>query len=279
MESKITQNKTVLKNMWDIPSGTFSADMLKLTAMITMFIDHIGAGILEYLIKQVPLSNQTGQTLITIDQVLRLIGRISFPLYCFLLVQGFLYTKSRLKYAGSLLIFALLSEYPFDFLLSDHFDFSSQNVLFTLFIGLLTLWAVEKAGSKIIFQILFSAIGIFTAAILHTDYSWKGILLILSLYFLRENRFWQCTISFILFFSAFVFQSASLCGSVWQAFLSQASSKYTLIFSFWMMYRYNGKRYLKRGKYLFYLFYPAHLLLLGAILRLILLIYSKGRLP
>lgn len=272
MAATTAQKETVLENMWDTRSGTFSADMLKLTAMITMLIDHIGAGILEYLIIQVPLSRETNEILITIDQVLRLIGRISFPLYCFLLVQGFFHTKSRLKYAGNLLLFALLSEYPFDFIFSGGLDFSSSNVLFTLLIGLLTMWGIEKAGSKIFLQVLISAIGIFTATILHTDYSWMGILLILSLYFLRDNRFWQCTISFILFFSALVFRSAGYYNSIWRSALRQLSSEYTLIFSFWIMYRYNGRRYLKRGKYLFYSFYPVHLLLLGAILRLILFI-------
>lgn len=272
MEATTAQKETVLENIWDTKSGTFSADMLKLTAMITMLIDHIGAGILEYLIIQVPLSEKTNEILITIDQVLRLIGRISFPLYCFLLVQGFFHTKSRLKYAGNLLLFALLSEYPFDFIFSGGLDFSSSNVLFTLLIGLLTMWGIEKAGSKIFLQVLISAIGIFTATILHTDYSWMGILLILSLYFLRDNRFWQCTISFILFFSALVFRSAGYYHSIWRSTLRQLSSEYTLIFSFWMMYRYNGRRYLKRGKYLFYSFYPVHLLLLGIILKLILFI-------
>ena len=184
----------------------------------------------------------------------------------------FLHTKSRLKYAGNLLIFALLSEYPFDFIFSGGLDFSSSNVMFTLLIGLLTMWGIEKAGSKIFLQVLISAIGILIAAILHTDYSWMGILLILSLYFLRENRFWQCTISFILFFSALVFRSAGYYDSIWRSALRQLSSEYTLVFSFWMMYRYNGRRYLKRGKYLFYSFYPVHLLLLGAILKLILFI-------
>lgn len=272
MEATTSQKETVLENIWDTKSGTFSADMLKLTAMITMLIDHIGAGILEYLIIQVPLSEKTNEILITIDQVLRLIGRISFPLYCFLLVQGFFHTKSRLKYAGNLLLFALLSEYPFDFIFSGGLDFSSSNVLFTLLIGLLTMWGIEKAGSKIFLQVLISAIGIFTATILHTDYSWMGILLILSLYFLRDNRFWQCTISLILFFSALVFRSAGYYHSIWRSALRQLSSEYTLIFSFWMMYRYNGRRYLKRGKYLFYSFYPVHLLLLGIILKLILFI-------
>lgn len=272
MAATTPQKEIAFENLWDARSGTFSADMLKLTAMITMLIDHIGAGILEYLIIQVPLSRETNEILISIDQVLRLIGRISFPLYCFLLVQGFFHTKSRLKYAGSLLLFALLSEYPFDFMLSSRLDFSSLNVLFTLLIGLLTLWGIEKAGSNIFFKILISAIGIFVAAILHTDYSWMGILLILSLYFLRDNRFWQCTISFILFFSTLVFRSAGYYDSIWRSALHQLSSEYTLVFSFWMMYRYNGRRYLKKGKYLFYSFYPVHLLLLGVVLRLILLL-------
>lgn len=272
MTTTTAQNGIVHEKLWDTKTGTFSADMLKLTAMITMLIDHIGAGILEHLIIQVPLSRETYEILITIDQVLRLIGRIAFPIYCFLLVQGFLHTKSRWKYARNLLIFALLSEYPFDFMLSDGLDFSSLNVLFTLLIGLLTLWSIEKAGSNIFLIVLVSAIGIFIAAILHTDYSWMGIILILSLYFLRDNRFWQCTISFILFFSALVFRSAGYYDSIWRSALRQLSSEYTLIFSFWMMYRYNGRRYLKRGKYLFYSFYPVHLLLLGAILRLILFI-------
>lgn len=275
MELEMTQNKTISENLWEPRSGTFSADLLKLTAMITMFIDHIGAGILEYLIVHVPMSGHTYETLITIDQVLRLIGRISFPLYCYLLVQGFLYTKSRLKYAGNLLIFAFLSEYPFDFMLSDSLDFSSLNVLFTLLIGLLTLWGIEKAGSKIILQVFISIIGILAAAILHTDYSWIGILLILSLYFLRRDRFLQCSISLIIFFLAFVFRSAGLYNSIWQAFLYQASSKYTLIFPFWMIYRCNNRRYITKGKYFFYFFYPAHLLLLGSVLRIILLTIQR----
>lgn len=272
MTSTTSQNEMVLENLWDTNSGSFSSDMLKLTAMITMLIDHIGAGILENLIIQIPLSAETRDLLIVIDQVLRLIGRIAFPLYCFLLVQGFVHTKSRLKYAGSLLLFALLSEYPFDFIFSGGIDFSSSNVLFTLLIGLLTLWGIEKAGSKILLQVLISAIGILTAAILHTDYSWMGILLILSLYFLRDYRFWQCTISFILFFLALIFRSAGYYDSIWRSALRQLSSEYTLVLSFWMMYRYNGRRYLKRGKYFFYSFYPVHLLLLGAIFRLILFI-------
>ena len=99
MESSDSQSQTTNYFLWDQKTGTFSTDMLKLTAMVTMLIDHIGAGILEYLMWLDSISEQARIILVDVDQVLRLIGRISFPLYCFLLVQGFLHTKCRLKYA------------------------------------------------------------------------------------------------------------------------------------------------------------------------------------
>lgn len=271
MAASILQTQTANNHLWDKKSGTFSTDMLKLVAMITMFIDHIGAGILEYLIWSSDLSLDVKSTLLDIDQVLRLIGRISFPIFCYLLVQGFLHTRNRLKYAGNLLLFALLSEFPFDFMLSSQLDFSSLNVLFTLLIGLLTLWGIEKAKSNIFLIMLITAAGMTLAALLSTDYSWTGILLIVSLYLFKENSLLQCSISLALFFAASVVRNIGLYESIVQAIFSQFLSKYTLVLSFWIIYRCNGKRYIKRGKYFFYLFYPVHLLLLGALLRLILL--------
>lgn len=256
--------------LWDQKSGTFSTDMLKLTAMITMLIDHIGAGIIEYLIWLDTIPEQTRIILANVDQVMRLIGRIAFPLYCYLLVQGFLHTRSRLKYAGSLLFFAFLSEFPFDFMLHSPLDFSSLNVMFTLFIGLLTLWGIEKVKSNIILTGLISIAGMTVAAILSTDYSWTGILLIVSIYMLRSNPFLQSTVSFALFFLAMIIRYSGIYDSFSQTVLYLLSSKFTLVLSFWMIYRCNGKRYIKKGKYLFYLFYPVHLLVLGIILRLIL---------
>lgn len=271
MESSASQPQITDKVLWDQKSGTFSTDMLKITAMITMLIDHIGAGILENLMHSAALSPETRSTLLDIDQILRLIGRIAFPLFCYLLVQGFLHTRSRIKYAGNLLLFAFLSEFPFDFMLGSPLDFSSLNVIFTLLIGLLTLWGIEKAKSNIFLIGLISAAGMALAAILRTDYSWIGILLIVSLYLFRENSLLQCSISLVLFFAASVVRNIGLYESIGQAVLEQLSSKYTLLFSFWMIYRCNGKRYIKRGKYFFYLFYPIHLLLLGVLLHLILL--------
>ena len=271
MESSDSQSHTPNYFLWDQKTGTFSTDMLKLTAMVTMLIDHIGAGILEYLMWLDSISEQARIILVDVDQVLRLIGRISFPLYCFLLVQGFLHTKCRLKYAGSLLFFAFLSEFPFDFMLYNPLDFSSLNVIFTLFIGLLTLWGIEKAKSNIFLIMLVTIMGMAMGALLSTDYSWMGVLLIVSLYLLRSNPLLQSTVSFVLFCLAMTIRYSGMHESLSQTLLYLLTSKYTLILSFWMIYRCNGKRYIKKGKYLFYFFYPAHLLLLGIVLRTILI--------
>lgn len=273
MKSSVSQPQITNNNLWDQKSGTFSTDLLKLTAMITMLIDHIGAGILEYLMYLDTVFGSTKTVLTDIDQVLRLIGRISFPLYCFLLVQGFLHTKNRLKYAGSLLFFAFLSEFPFDFMLYTSLDFSSLNVMFTLFIGLLTLWGIETARSNIVLICLISTMGMAMAAILNTDYSWMGVLLIVSFYLLRKNSFIQCTVTCVLFFLAMAIRYSKMHETLTQTFMYLLSSKYTVVLSFWMVYKCNGKRYLKKGKYLFYLFYPAHLLIIGIILRLIITLF------
>ena len=76
-----------------------------------------------------------------IYQVMRFIGRIGFPVFCFLLIEGFLHTSSKKKYATRLFLFALVSEFPFDYaLFNTPFAPGYQNVFFTLFLGLLTIW-------------------------------------------------------------------------------------------------------------------------------------------
>ena len=72
---------------------------------------------------------------------MRMIGRVAFPIFCFLLIQGFLHTHDVKKYAARLFAFALISELPFDLAFKGKIDFSYQNVFFTLFIGLMTMIA------------------------------------------------------------------------------------------------------------------------------------------
>ena len=133
---------------------------LKLIAVISMLIDHTSAVILE----QIPgLENPAF--------LMRIIGRLAFPIYCFLLVEGFYHTRSRAKYAGRLFLFALISEVPFDLAFSRRmWDFSSNNVFFTLLFGLLVIWGVEGIKQKFVEEVYGNK-----AAVIHCDSCSRGI--------------------------------------------------------------------------------------------------------
>ena len=225
---------------------TISADALKWVALITMFIDHIGAVIIEH----APMYPQDGR-LLAADYVLRYTGRLAFPIFCFLLVEGFGHTRSKIKYFKNLALFAVISEIPFDLANCGELSFEKQNVFFTLAAGYLSIWALEYFTSKkkkffienyategiIIFLVLAVL-----AELTHTDYGMLGVALIVVLWGFREERRLQC-----------IFGSLVL----WM--------EITHVFAFLMIYFYNGVRKMKRGKYFFYAFYPLHLLLLYGI--------------
>lgn len=218
-----------------------SGSTLKLIAIITMFIDHVGAAILE----QLP-TFYTDVTIYRTDLVLRYIGRIAFPIFCFLLVEGFLHTHNIKKYALRLLGFALISEIPFDLAFKRQvLEFGYQNVFFTLFIGLLTLIAIKHFEKNNVMKILSMFVGILAAQFLHTDYAGFGVVFILLLYILRDKMILRnvvCSIAIL-----------------WEL---------TAPIAFIPISLYNGKRGIQL-KYFFYVFYPAHLLLLYAIAQLI----------
>ena len=103
------------------PRRTFSGTALKTIACITMLVDHIGAscieaGILTPGLDAGTLSQDALSTypLYRLDMVLRFTGRLAFPLFCFLLVEGFVHTHNVKGYLGRLVLFGLLSEVPFD---------------------------------------------------------------------------------------------------------------------------------------------------------------------
>jgi hypothetical protein len=132
-----------------------SGSTLKLIAIITMLIDHTAAVVLEKIIVAGESSNTIAydSVLYFIYVLMRMIGRLAFPIFCFLLVEGFLHTRSVRKYAIRLAAFALISEIPFDLaLFGEPFYFNYQNVFFTLLIGLLVMigfkFISEKAADK-----------------------------------------------------------------------------------------------------------------------------------
>lgn len=274
-------NQSVIENLWDQKTHTFSDDMLKLVAVFTMLLDHAASGILEYYLQYVPLNNDVWELLYRINSDLRVIGRIAFPLFCFLMIHGFIHTHSRLKYAGNLLLFALLSELPFDFLFYDGIDFAHQNVFWTLLIGLLMVWALEAVNQTNIKMILkcaaslpVIAAGIKMSMVLNTDYAWTGVLLILGLYLFRKKKGLQCTIPFVVFFIARVFRNVELGYYSFGIQVIRETFKlyWSIVISAFMILRCNEKRYIRKGKYFFYAFYPVHI----SILYLIKVLFCTG---
>ena len=125
-----------------------NGNQLKLIAVVSMLIDHIAYLFIG--LKILTPALQSGEelpALFLLYRVLRMIGRLAFPVFGFLLLEGFLHTKSRLRYAIRLGVFALISEIPFDLMNSGarlFVDWSSQNVIITLLLGLLMMEVLER---------------------------------------------------------------------------------------------------------------------------------------
>ncbi|MBQ8305177.1 MAG: TraX protein [Blautia sp.] len=220
-----------------------SGSGLKMIAVICMLIDHIGVHL---------LNNTTGKTILfrlagtdyTLYRVSRDIGRIAFPIFCFLLIEGFTYTHSRLSYARNLLLFALISELPWNYVHDGRwFGYGKQNVCFTLLLGYLGCWAIEYFREQQLLQIGCVLALLAVSFRLSADYGWRGYIFILIMYAFRYEAATQAII-----------------GSCWLYY------EWKACFAFIPINLYNGKRGFIRGKwfkYAFYAFYPVHLMILA----------------
>ena len=184
---------------------SFSGTALKTIACITMLIDHIGAscieaGILTPGLDSGTLSRDTlsAYPLYRLDMVLRFTGRLAFPLFCFLLVEGFVHTHNVKGYLGRLVLFGLLSEVPFDLaFFRTPFDPSAQNVYWTLALGVLAMAGLkrfEKPDGSCQLErncVRQASLRRFWAC---TDYNGIGVLIICALYPTRGDRKRQCIV-------------------------------------------------------------------------------------
>lgn len=245
-----------------------SGSTVKIIAIAVMFIDHIGAVIVERMLLNAGALYQTQEqlqqgiayrqdeaviaTLLLVDLILRMIGRLGFPIFCFLLIEGFMHTKNVWNYALRLGVFALISEVPFDLAFSGSFFYMDyQNVFFTLFIGLTAMIAYDRIQRrenwpdwlKKILGVIAILLGMGAAALLKTDYAAIGVLCVMIMFLFRKNRLHQVIAGCIAF--------------CWEI---------TAPLAFVPIAMYNGKRGLNM-KYVFYAFYPVHLLLLYIIAR------------
>lgn len=231
-----------------------SGSTLKMIAIIAMFIDHTGAIVVARMLLSgmgqvgpIPVDG----TLYRMYQALRLIGRLGFPIFCYLLIEGFWHTRDVKKYAGRLFLFALISEIPFDLGFTGNFFYwGYQNVFFTLFIGLLVIAGFRFAEGKrewnaslrVVFCALVLGAGAGVAVLLQTDYNAVGVLTIAVMYLFRRSR---------------VLAAGLGCAVLTAMQTVEVSSFFILI----PVHMYNGRRGWNM-KWFFYAFYPLHILLL-----------------
>lgn len=228
-----------------------SGSTLKIIAIITMFIDHVGAGLVGRLIQFRLVTEPFGDinTLYMVYMIMRFIGRIAFPIFIFLMIEGMKKTRNVWKYTLRMGIFALASEVPFDLTFNGKFlEGSYQNIFFTLLIGMLTIIAIDRLWRilgpkgnvllKIILAIPLAYLGAWIAEWLHTDYGAIGIVCIVVMYVFSFSKVLQIVAGSVVF--------------IWEM---------TAPLAFIPIGFYNGKRGLPL-KYVFYAFYPLHLILI-----------------
>lgn len=205
-----------------------SSYSLKWIALVTMAIDHMGL----ILFPQYPW--------------MRAVGRIAFPIYCFLLTEGFFHTRDVKKYALRLGLFALASEIPFNLAMAGTFLYWQEtNVFFTLLLGLLML-ILWQYSQNAVWRIAAVSVCCLTAYWLKTDYNVYGVLLILIFYLMKDHPLWETvSIAVMDLFRPWVLQNFA-------------------VFAMAPIWLYNGKKG-PGMKYFFYAFYPIHLLILFAV--------------
>lgn len=214
-----------------------SSFVLKIIAIITMFIDHIGYAIFGKF------------------SFFNYIGRIAFPIFAFQISEGYTHTRNLKKYFLRLFIFAIVSQIPFILfgkIISNDF---TLNIFFTLLLGLSCIYIYDKSKYKIIgiiSSILLGALSEF----LHCDYGFYGVAIIFLFYIFKSDVI-KSSMAFILattikylipifkygFYNVYLY--LLICTLIPIIFISL----------------YNGKKG-KDTKYLLYLFYPIHLLLI-----------------
>ncbi len=229
-----------------------SASVLKLIALLAMTLDHFALIIirngklygysLEYY--QMAIATEEGQRWLRLYGILRLIGRIAWPIFAFLLVEGFLHTSDFWRYFRRVLLMAIAAQIPFDLAVyNELLNFSLLNVGFTLALGLLVLYGMERQKNSP-GQVIIALIGSAAAEFLHLDYGALGLLTIACLYLFRRERVLRLGSAAIL------------------AGLNSADSYCLGALAFLPVFFYNGEKGSLRSRWFFYVYYPLHLLVM-----------------
>lgn len=218
----------------------FSQEGLKFLACAIMLLDHIGATLIPW-------------------GTLRIIGRLAFPIFCFLLAEGAHYTRNPRNYLLRLGIGAILSELPFDLALFGSWSWQHQSVMITLLLGAMALLAMKRMTQPLL-KILVLLLFAFLADFMNTDYGGAGVLMIALFGLTRERKYgWLVQLLGMYLICRWIIPG----GAVW--FIG----RYVFIEIFAILalipiWLYSGKKSTssRAVQWAFYLFYPVHLWIL-----------------
>lgn len=221
-----------------------SGNKLKVIAMASMFLDHVGAVVIEpvFYTLWTQEGSGNGMQFYVVNRALRAAGRVAFPIYCFLLIEGFLHTRDGKRYLVRLGLFAAVSEIPFDLAMTGEWvNFQQQNVFFTLSASLLMLLLMRQSQRRPAVSLLVLAGTCILTWMARCDYGAVGPLMIGLMYYFKKDK----TMFYLTGMVTAGIESARgfLCG----------------IFAYLPISLYNGKRGKMQLKWFPYFFYPLHL--------------------
>ena len=238
-----------------------STAALHIIAMLFMLMDHLWA------------------TLLPAREWLTCAGRVAFPIFAFMAVEGYFHTRSFKKYILRMLLFAVLSEIPFDLMYGGTWFYPvHQNVLWTFLLGLLGVWLMEQVRKKgktwmyLLVCVLVVPAGLVLGTLCMVDYYGVGVLTVFVFYFLHGRKWW----CFLGQLAALYWLNVELLGGLMypvQLFgmefeLCQQGLALLALIPIWL-YRGRQGYHSKPFQYLCYAFYPVHMLLLVVVLNFI----------
>lgn len=239
---------TKIKKNFNITTST-----LKIVAMTCMLIDHVAAGLYADFIAQFNYGYM-------IYMIMRIIGRASFPIYAFLISEGIRHTSSKKRYLTRLFICGVISEPIYDLtFFGGLFIPQDQNIMFSLFLSAAILSVINKTeNNRYISEYKKNGIacasviaGCILSEIFSMDYGAAGILTVIIFYYIKDRKAAGCL----------SVMNLTALNNIYEIFAVTAVPLIAL---------YNGKKgKLQSNKYIFYAFYPMHILLIYLIGRLI----------
>ena len=229
---------------------------LKIIAITAMLINHIGSGF------------RLDESLPAVFFFTEFIGKLTFPIMAYLLVEGFHYTRDVKKYAKRLAFFSIISAYPFHLLFNYKHPFEPlnptmwiNNIFFTLLMGLLLIWRYSQTKNPLghVLMVIF-----FSLATIISDWSLIGVLTIFGFYRIKEQPFKSIIppvyTTVVLFGLLLLGRIVSPESVPWY----DAYTALGILCVIPILLNYNGQRGYSPNwvKWGFYLFYPLHLTIL-----------------